>query len=222
VTRVAVERTSRISRRRQAALAEGSEEYAARRAELIRVAANVFRTKGYDVVKLSDIAEAFGADRASLYYYVGSKEELLREATKGILDGNVAEADRILALTDANPREKLEMLIERLVTSYEQHYPYMSVWVGEHMLRVAGQDAAWAKQMQRQTHRFEKVVLVLLEEGRQLGLIRSDIPSTLQANALFGMLNWTHRWYSPRQKHGATEIAAAFSTIFFDGVTAPS
>lgn len=215
---MSVEPESRISQRRQAALAEGSEDYTSKRAELIRIAADVFRVKGYDGATLNDIAERFGTDRASLYYYIGSKEELLREATRGILDGNVAEADRILKLTDVGPRRKLELLIHRLVTSYELHYPYMSVWVGEHMQRVSSESAAWAKQMQRQTRRFERAVLTLLEEGREQGLFRDDLPPRLQVNALFGMLNWTHRWYAPGQKFSADEIADAFSAIFFDGV----
>lgn len=209
---------SRISQRREAALAEGSDEYHAKRAELIRVAAGVFRQKGFEAATLNDIAERFGTDRATLYYYVGSKEELLRDAVKGILDANVAEADRILALEDADPREKLELLIHRLVASYEQHYPYMSVYVGEDMHKVAGQTTPWAKQMTKQTRRFEKAVLTLLDQGREQGLFRDDIPSTLKANALFGMLNWTHRWYTPKHQHSPEEIAAAFCTIFFDGV----
>jgi AcrR family transcriptional regulator len=41
-------RESRIGRRRLAALADGSEEYRARRQDLIRAAACVFKEKGYE------------------------------------------------------------------------------------------------------------------------------------------------------------------------------
>lgn len=49
---------SRIAQRRSAALAEGGADYNARRAELIRVAADVFRGKGYAASTLHDIAVA--------------------------------------------------------------------------------------------------------------------------------------------------------------------
>ena len=67
---------SGIGRRRAAALAEGSAAYAERRAEIIAAAAKVFREKGYRGTSLADVAESLDTDRASLYYYIGSKEEL--------------------------------------------------------------------------------------------------------------------------------------------------
>ncbi len=70
---------SRIARRRSTALSEGGPDYAAKRAELVRVATAVFRLRGYAATSLNEIAHAFGTDRASLYYYVASKEELFQE-----------------------------------------------------------------------------------------------------------------------------------------------
>jgi AcrR family transcriptional regulator len=67
-------RESGIGRRRAAALAEGGDEYQSKRRELIKAAATVFKQKGYEAATLNDIAELVGADRASLYYYVGGKE----------------------------------------------------------------------------------------------------------------------------------------------------
>jgi AcrR family transcriptional regulator len=213
------ETQSRTALRRQAALAEASEEYTAKRAELIHHAATVFKAKGYDAATLNDIAELFGTDRASLYYYVGSKEELLREAVKGVLDANVEEAGRILALPDASPLERLRLLVDRLITSYEENYPYMYVYIQEDMHKVAGEESPWAKQMTRQTRRFERAVITVINEGREQGAVREDIPTKLMSNALFGMLNWTHRWYTPQRKLPPHELSDAFCSIFLEGIT---
>jgi VanZ family protein len=36
--------------------------------------------------------------------------------------------------------------------------------------------------------------------------------------ALFGMLNWTHRWYVPGRKYSADDLARTFLAVFFDGI----
>src|SRR5947209_7217760 len=89
--------SSGIASRRKAAMADGSESYQMRRQEIVRVAAGVFEEKGYEAATLNDIADRLGTDRASLYYYVGSKEELLHEIVHSVLADNVAAAERIAA-----------------------------------------------------------------------------------------------------------------------------
>jgi TetR/AcrR family transcriptional regulator, cholesterol catabolism regulator len=72
--------------------------------------------------------------------------------------------------------------------------------------------------MAGQTHRFEKLFLRILDEGVADGSFRSDLSLTLVVNALFGMLNWTHRWYVPGRKYSADDLARTFLAVFFDGI----
>jgi AcrR family transcriptional regulator len=207
---------SNITRRRLAARAEGSDEYQTKLRELVNVAADVFKEKGYEAATLAEIAERFGSVRASLYYYVSGKEELFQEAVRDILARNLADAERIHGL-DLQVREKLDMLISQLIASYEDHYPHMSVYVQENMLRVTGERTVWATQMVRDTRRLEKVWISLLQQGMEERVLRSEIPAVLMANILFGMCNWTHRWFKPGPKLSASQIADAISKIFFEG-----
>ncbi|ABE36228.1 bacterial regulatory s, tetR family protein [Paraburkholderia xenovorans LB400] len=213
-----MEEGSNISRRRRTALTEGSADYKLKRDEIVQAAVKLFKEKGYKSTTLSDIAKRAGLDRATVYYYVGSKEELFHEAVKGILDENVIEAERLLRVTTMGPREKLERLIERLMTSYEENYPHVYVYIQEEMFEVEGERTPWAKQMVRQTRRFESAVSTLLDQGVTQGIFRDDIPVRLAANAIFGMFNWTHRWFKPGGKQTARHVASAFCKIFFDGM----
>src|SRR6267154_2668619 len=86
---------SGISRRRAAALAEGGAAYAERRAEIIATAAKIFREKGFRGASLADVAESLGTDRASLYYYIGSKEELFHEIVRDAAEANARQAEAI-------------------------------------------------------------------------------------------------------------------------------
>jgi AcrR family transcriptional regulator len=208
---------SGIGKRRQAARDEGGAEYRARREELVRVAATVFQEKGYQASTLNDIAEQLGTDRASLYYYVSSKEDLFQEVVRGVLDANVKEANRIVKL-DEPAAEKLNQLIRCLMLSYESNYPFTYVYIQEDMGRVTNVDTEWAKGMSRQTRRFESIVKEVLRDGIAARELRGDLSVDVATNALFGMLNWTHRWFKPGRGTSGEEVAATFSQIFLDGV----
>lgn len=212
--------TSRISQRRQAAIAEGGAEYAAKRAKLVETAAVVFREMGYTTATLNDVAERFGTDRASLYYYVGSKEELLHECISTVLDANLAQG-HVVAAGPGTVRERLTELVTLTLRSYEEHYPYAFVYIQEDMSHIANRSTEWARELVTKTHEFERLIFDLIKTGAETGELRADVPIGLITNGLFGMMNWTHRWFVPgRSAHDSAEIASAFLAIFFDGTAA--
>jgi AcrR family transcriptional regulator len=208
---------SGIGRRRAAARADSNDEYRARRRDLIRAAAIVFKEKGYEAATLNDVAERFGADRASLYYYISGKQELFQEAIREGVEANLAELELILERDDG-PEEKLRLIIKQLVSSYEDNYPHMYVYIQEDMRRVASDSSPWAKQMAAATHRWQTTTLALINEIIEQQGFRADVPPELAANALFGMMNWTHRWFKPGERLTAVEIMDTFWAIFLDGM----
>jgi TetR/AcrR family transcriptional regulator, cholesterol catabolism regulator len=209
--------TSNISRRRQSALSDGGAEYTAKREELVRIAAKLFKESGFKSTRLADIAKEAGLDRATLYYYVGSKEELFREVVEGVLDANIAEAERLLADPSIDWQTRLRLIVERLMVSYEENYPFPYVYIQEQMHQVTVAEPPWAREINRKTKYLESVVMTYIREGMKLGQLRDDMPVRLMANALFGMFNWTHRWFKPGEKMRANDISAAFCKIFFNG-----
>jgi AcrR family transcriptional regulator len=214
-----MKQTSKISRRRKSALSDGSAEYKVKRGEIVQMASRLFKEKGYQSTTLADIAEYAGVDRATVYYYVGSKQELFREAVQSAVEENVAEAERVSRDSALSPREKIEHLVMWLMRSYEEHYPHIYVYLQEEMHHVENATSEWARNMVKQTRRLEGVFIQLIEKGVQQGEFRGDIPPLLLVNSLFGMLNWTHRWFKPG-KRSANEIANVFCEIFFNGAQA--
>src|SRR5215831_6672596 len=84
----------------------------ARRAEICRTAAQIFRDRGYDATSVSDIARALGITKAGLYYYFESKEALLLDITNFGLDRVRAEViDQVRGIAD--PEERLRQLLLR-------------------------------------------------------------------------------------------------------------
>jgi TetR/AcrR family transcriptional regulator, cholesterol catabolism regulator len=213
---------SGLSKRRRNAQVEGGAHYQAKRSELLQIAGDVFKDKGFEAATLNDIAARFGTDRAAIYYYFASKDELFQEVFQAtaskVLDENLAEAARIAAL-DISAHERLRKLIELQITSYEENYPYVYVYIQEDMGKVAFQSTPWAKEMVRKTRRFESIVTGVITEGIRHGEFRSDLVVPLVAKTLFGMINWTHRWFKPGdRKYTSAQTIETFSAIFFDGL----
>jgi AcrR family transcriptional regulator len=210
---------SGIEARRRAALEEGGAAYIARREEIILAAARVFRDRGFDAATLRDIADALNTDRASLYYYVGSKEELLQEIVRDVLARDVRAAEAIKR-SRANTSDKIHTLIGSMVGSYAENYPHIAVYM-EDLGRIARQDTEWATHVIARTHRYESLVRSILDKGRRDGTLRADLPSELSSLALFGMINWMHRWYRPGGGWSPEEITRTFTEIFLDGYGVP-
>jgi AcrR family transcriptional regulator len=206
---------SGIDARRQAALKEGSVPYVARREEIIRAAANVFRERGYEAATLADVAKSLDTDRASLYYYVASKEELLQEIVRDALK-SILETAESIKRRKLRTDEKIKALIESMVHNYAENYPHMSIYT-EDSRRIAHQDSEWATDVIERNRRYESVVRSVLAKGQRDGTLRNDIPVDLAVLSLFGMINWMHRWFRPDGQFDAGQVADAFTRIFLEG-----
>jgi AcrR family transcriptional regulator len=216
---------SGLSQRRRRAQVEGDAAYRSKRNELLQIAGDVFKQKGYEASTLNDIAARFGTDRAAIYYYFAGKEEIFQEVfqatAKKVLDDNLAEATRVAAL-GVSAHDKLRLLIEVQIRSYEANYPYVYVYIQEDMGKVAFQTTPWAKEMVRKTRRFETIVNDVITAGIRDGEFRDDLSVPLVVKTLFGMVNWTHRWFKPGdRKYTAQQTIDTFSAIFFDGLRRP-
>jgi AcrR family transcriptional regulator len=211
---------SGIGARRQAALRDGGAAYLARREEIVHAAADVFRKRGFEAATLLDVARALGTDRASLYYYVGSKEELLQEIVRNALQDVLGVAEAIQR-SRVSTQEKIKALIASMVRNYVENYPHMSIYTDD-LGSIARQDSEWADDVIARTRRYEGVVRSVLAKGQRDGTLRSDVPLELATLSLFGMINWMHRWYRPSFEFDADQIAASFTRIFLDGSGEPA
>jgi AcrR family transcriptional regulator len=209
---------SGIEERRVAALREGSAPYLARRAEIIRAGADVFRQQGYESATLLDVAKMLGTDRASLYYYVGSKEEILQQIVRDALARVLDDADTIHRSRASAP-DKIRAFITAMVNNYAENYPHMSIYT-EDLRRIAHEDSEWSVDVIDRTRRYEQTVKAVLVKGQKDGSFRKDIPVQLIMLSLFGMINWMHRWYRPDFENSAQEISETFTRIFLSGCAA--
>lgn len=208
---------SGIARRRAAALADGGAAYRERRQKIIDAAAEVFQQKGFGAASLGDVATALGTDRASLYYYVSSKEELFHEVVYAAAEDNVLRAE-LIRDGDGTTREKIAALVQSLMESFERFYPYLYVYIQEKMSRIGGPDDPWASEMWKLNARYDDVVQSIVQRGLDDGEIKPVAPARVIAYGIVGMVNWSHRWFRPAGDLSAAQVGEAYADIVLSGV----
>lgn len=212
------EEASNIARRRAAARNDATSGYVERRREILRAAAQIFKERGFRGTTFSDVADAMGADRASLYYYVSSKEELFQEVVSEAVSVNLATATAIRDGEGPAP-EKLRRLIEGLMTSYADYYPVLYLLIQENLDHVAHERSEWAREMKQINREYERVLIEIVQAGQDDGTLRGGAPAWLVAYGIIGMVGWTNRWFNPdKSDMTAGEIGAAFADTLLSGL----
>lgn len=212
---------SAISKRRASAQSDGGKAYQQRRQEILSAAAHLFKEKGFHGIRLGDVAARLGTDRASLYYYVSSREELFQEVVREAVENNVERAETIRKGPEQSP-EKIQALVESLMDSYQSNFPYLYVYIQEDLGRIVEEtDTEWARDMRRLNRRYDDAVTGIVEEGLHDGTIRAVGSARTIAFGLIGMVNWTHRWFEPDDEEGAARIGRTFASMLLDGLRSP-
>jgi AcrR family transcriptional regulator len=206
---------SGIEARRRAALEDGGSKYIARRKAIVQAAALVFRERGFEAATLADVAAALKVDRASLYYYVGSKDELLHDIFSETLNRDIEKATKIRR-SRAGSRDKIRALILAMVQSYADSYPHMNFYIQD-LPRIARRDNPWSVDVITRTRTYVGLVNSILDKARQDGTLRTELSAELCSLALFGMINWMHIWFEPNVKWVPEEIADNFFEVFLNG-----
>ncbi|OOL32255.1 hypothetical protein GQ85_08480 [Rhodococcus rhodochrous] len=213
---------SGIGRRRALARDSNNALYKDRRAEIIAAAATLFKKKGYRGTSLADIGKEIGADRASIYYYFGSKEEIFDTVVTDVVVNNLRVAERIRD-SDKTPTSKLRELVVKLMVSYEEHYPFLYVYLQENMAHVSSERQNWAKSMRSVNRRYEKAVQEIIEQGIASGEFRSLTDPQVLAFGVMGIVSWTNRWFNPATTTvNAQAIGEAYAEILIQGLAGPS
>ncbi|GAA3522937.1 TetR/AcrR family transcriptional regulator [Amycolatopsis ultiminotia] len=210
--------SSGIGRRRAAAKDEGTAAYAERRAEIKAAAADLFKKNGFRGTSIGRVAQAMGMDRATLYYYVGSKEELFDDVVTNAVRANLEVAEAILK-DKGTALDKIFRLVTSLMNSYAEHYPLLYVFIQENLGHVGGYRAEWSREMRRLNKRYEQVVVKMIQTGIDEGTIRPVADAWVMAYGLIGMVGWTNRWFNPqRSPVDADTVGRAYATMLVAGM----
>jgi len=173
-------------------------------------AARVFSAQGYAATSMREIAAETGASLGSIYHHFTSKEDLLRS----ILCENFRRVDETLAErldSVADPREALVAAVENHVAFFARHLDEMRVMSHE-LDTLTGEAGAEVADLRR---RYSARVTDILRRLRP-DLSEGDL--RIASLCLFGMVNWTYRWFHTLPSEvDAGRLGRRMAGLFLDG-----
>ncbi|MEL6405907.1 MAG: TetR/AcrR family transcriptional regulator [Chloroflexota bacterium] len=180
-----------------------------RQQAITEVATRIFSEQGIHATSLTQIGKEVGLSKASLYYYVKSKEEIIALVLESVLNDINAYAETLID-TDSSHLEQLKMQVWAHVSSGESasaHFIVMNLdYLSTH------------KETARMMRLHEEPARKLLQQAIDAGEIR-PIPITPAVKMLYTSLNAISRWYKP-EFGTKREVFEQTWDIFINGVAA--
>lgn len=184
---------------------------AGRRAEILRIAERLFAANGYPATSMEDVADAVGVTKPAIYHYFTSKEDLLLEIRQSIIDGALDLVDGVLE-ADGSPARKLRDILVAHTETVLRRRRANKIFYEEHGQLSPDRERA----IRRAERRYEDVLRQLYAEGIGAGELR-DVDPGIAVATLLGACNWSYRWFRPRGRLRADELAAVIVDLLLEG-----
>ncbi len=187
-----------------------------RRDELLRIAADLFATKGFKNTTVRDIADAAGILSGSLYHHFDSKESMVDEILSTFQEELFGTYTEILASAD-DPRAKLEAAVRVSFEAIDHHRDEVAIFQNEADYLGTFDRFGYLAERNRQSR---DVWLTLLGEGIESGVLRQDLDVELVYRFIRDTVWVAVRWYRPGGQLTHHDVADQYLTILLDGITA--
>lgn len=174
---------------------------AERRSEILRLSAELFADRGYHNTSMQDIAEAAQIQKASIYYYYKSKDDILSEILEMGVQSLLADGRAALQSSD-DPREKLRELLRAHVRNLRRYFHQVIVFLS--VRRALGGRPEFSPYFEWRRE-YDKMYVDVIREGQQQGLFRDD-DAQVMAFAILGSYNWLVQWWRPDGRLSIDEI----------------
>jgi AcrR family transcriptional regulator len=175
-------------------------------------AAQMFREQGYASATTRELAERLGITRATLYYHISKKEDLLHGICREALERVTA------AVTEA--LDGVEDPLERLRALMTAHLVSMLTDVDMHATMLLELDALtgeYRREVVGLRDQYESLVSHTVFEGQRSGALRTDLTAKQLTLALLSLLNWPITWYRPGGELDPPEFAGILFELYVNG-----
>jgi len=187
----------------------------ARRADLVRIAAELFAERGYRATTVRHIGDAAGVLSGSLYHHFDSKETILDELLSSYLDELLTTYREIAG---ADPVTALRGLVTEAFRSLGEHRAAITVLQNErNYLRSLPRFGYLSKA----DDEVRQIWTTVLRDGIGAGAFRTDLDPDVTYRFLRDSVWVAVRWFRQDGRLTPEDLADQYLTMILDGITAP-
>ena len=182
---------------------------------MLRSAAALFSKKGYAATSVREIAALLRIQKASLYYHIAGKEDLLYAICSGSLRQIRRDVEAAIQ-TAEDPLERTRALVRAHMESMLRDQDQHTVTLSE--MRALSQERL--AQVISLRDAYEDLVRSVLEQAQGAGVLRRDVPVKYLSLHLLGLMNRVEVWYRPNGALTPGQIGDLLAVIFVTGAAA--
>jgi AcrR family transcriptional regulator len=183
-----------------------------RLANITKIGAELFSSKGFVETSMDDIAAAARLSKGGLYHYFPSKTELLNSIVQTFMDMVLRDLEEELGKAESG-LEKIRMLVFRHVETYLKYMHEAKTLLNEaHNLPSRARKKIVIKERE-----YLRITGRLVSDYFGTSLNKSQL--TAITFSLLGMCNWIYSWYSPKGPIDAKELAEMIFDLFTVGIS---
>jgi len=182
-----------------------------RKVEIIRVAARLFRERGYSAVTMRDLATDLGIKAASLYNHINSKQQILSEIIFAIAEEFTEGIEEIAAM-DADATVKLKAVVAQHVTLTSEN-PFGMAALNNDWMHLEDKLEYYLQLRNQYEKRLRDIVLA----GQQVG----DLKAVRHEILLFSILSTLRNlylWIPKKEDLQKEKLIEDLSEILLHGV----
>ena len=189
-----------------------AKDYDEKRGQILKSAAKVFATEGFDRASMVQLARECGISKANIYHYYTSKDAILFDILDSYLSGL---RDRIctLPLDGLDAEARLRRVVGEILMAYQgqdyEHKVQMNA-----LGALPGDQQDLLRGYQRELVRFVGDTLC----ANAPGLCDDRDKRRAVTMSLFGMLNWFHMWKKAATRSEREEYATLVCDLTLNGL----
>ena len=180
--------------------------------QILKEAAKLFRQKGFGGTSMRDLAAQLGMEAASMYYHIGSKDEILEKICFEVANNYLEHLEEI-EIQETTHIDKLKDLIRF-------HVRMMIVNGSE--VSVTNHDWKYLTKEKLTTFKeLRKLYETRLETLIYAGIEAGELVTVNPQVALFTILSslrWVEYWWKPQRGISAKELENNIITLLLKGI----
>ena len=175
-----------------------------------RVAARLFKEKGYLRTRMEDIATASRLSKGGIFHYFSTKDEILYFILNNymdlILEGLEQELDRI-----GDNLSKINFIISRHIDLYNKNLAESKTLLHD----AYNLPSKYYKVIAVKERKYYRIVANVISDLAGKRLPKRQL--TAITFSLFGMCNWIYSWYNPKGSLTPNELSEIIYEVFSRG-----
>jgi len=194
--------------------AGGSGAAGQRRADVVRLAGELFAQKGFRATTVREIAEAAGILSGSLYHHFDSKESIGDEILSSFFNDVLADY-RAAVASAGSPRDVLEQIVRSTSRTLARHRPALAMLQNDWSYFSTQPRFSY---LRKAVTEIERTWVTQLERGQESGMFRADLDPRLTYRLLRDVL-WIPSQWRVAGGYSTDQVAEGLLRLLFHGIS---